>query len=308
MALWQWSTTPADNANVGNIDWAPNMPPSAVNPSARQMMADVATWFQSPEWLNYGLTPTFVSATSFTLVGNQTAIYAVGRRVRTFNTGGTFYGIVVTSVFSSLTTVTVRLDSGSLDSGLSEVDVGVMNPAFPSLGALSGSLSINDPSTNTTASLAVNTPGNANGSNILLVGNGTTTPNKTIRALNGLFHLVNSGYSAVLLAVDDSGNMSVTGNITANSDERLKKDWKPVAPDFLERLSEIKSGTYRRIDIGERQTGVSAQDLLEVLPEAVSGAAILSVAYGQAALVACVELAKEVIELRGRVQRLERGE
>jgi len=95
-------------------------------------MADVAVWFQSPEWVNYGLTLTYVNAAQFTVTGNQTAVYTVGRRVRTLNTGGTFYGTITASVYTSLTTVTVTLDSGSLDSGLSEADVGILNPAAPS--------------------------------------------------------------------------------------------------------------------------------------------------------------------------------
>src|ERR1051325_5536196 len=42
-----WSTTPASNATVGSINWAEGMPPSAVNDSARQEMADVAEFYQS---------------------------------------------------------------------------------------------------------------------------------------------------------------------------------------------------------------------------------------------------------------------
>lgn len=134
MALWQWSTTPASNANVGNIDMATGSAPSTVHPSVRQLMADVATWYQTPEWLNFGITPSYISATQFTAVGDQTAIYTVGRRVRTFNTAGTVYGTITASVYTSLTTVTVKLDGGgAMDSGLSEVDVGLLNPAFTSL-------------------------------------------------------------------------------------------------------------------------------------------------------------------------------
>lgn len=95
-------------------------------------MADVATWFVAPEWVNYGLTPTYSSGTVYTLAGNQTAIHSVGRRVRTFNTGGTVYGTIATSVYTTITTVTITPDSGTLDSGLSEVDVGILNPLNPS--------------------------------------------------------------------------------------------------------------------------------------------------------------------------------
>lgn len=106
--------------------------------------------------------------------------------------------------------------------------------------------------------------------------------------------------------MDNSGNGTATGSVTAYSDERLKKDWEPVAEDFVERLAEVKSGTYTRIDIEERQAGSSAQDWQKLLPEVVraDNQGTLSLAYGNAALVACVELAKEVLALRAEIQAL----
>ena len=96
------------------------------------------------------------------------------------------------------------------------------------------------------------------------------------------------------------------GNITAYSDERLKKDWGTFGPDMLEKLSEVKSGTYTRIDSGLKQVGVSAQSLQKVMPDAVCEGenGHLTVAYGNAALTACVELAREVVTLRKRIEVL----
>lgn len=48
MAFSDWSTNPANNAVKPGIDWAENMLPGAVNGSARQMMADLATWRDTP--------------------------------------------------------------------------------------------------------------------------------------------------------------------------------------------------------------------------------------------------------------------
>lgn len=299
MGLWQWSTTPANNANAAtNVDWAENQPPSTVNNSARQMMADVAAWYQAAEWMNFGDTPTFVSATSFSVPGNQTARYANGRRVRTVNTGGTIYGTITGSTFTSVTTVTLTPDTGALDSGLSEVDIGIINPALHQNFALQ-TLTLNEPG-NGNSTLTINAPNDVSGANIKLAGNGGTTPNKYLSATNGRFYVSNSAYSAPLMYVDDSGNMVVTGNVTMNSDEDLKKDWASLPVDFIERLACVKSGTYTRIDTGDRQVGVGAQSLKPLLPEAVPEGheGTLTVAYGQAALVACVELAKEVMRLR----------
>lgn len=110
------------------------------------------------------------------------------------------------------------------------------------------------------------------------------------------------------LALDASGNLTATANVTAYSDERLKKNWRKLPSDFISKLAKVKSGTYDRKDVpGLRQAGVSAQALREVLPEAVyqtSASDKLAVAYGNAALAACVELAKEVEKLRAEVVKL----
>jgi hypothetical protein len=53
-----------------------------------------------------------------------------------------------------------------------------------------------------------------------------------------------------------------------------------------------------------RQVGVSAQSLQPLLPEAVLEGEHLSVAYGNAALAACVELAKELVKLKQEILEL----
>jgi hypothetical protein len=90
------------------------------------------------EWVDSGLTPTFASATSFTVPGDQTSIFQLQRRVKTTNAGGTIYSTIVGSVFGAgVTTVTVVNDAGVLDVGLSSVAYGFISvintslPAFP---------------------------------------------------------------------------------------------------------------------------------------------------------------------------------
>ena len=65
-------------------------------------------------------------------------------------------------------------------------------------------------------------------------------------------------------------NLSCTGNITAYSDARLKKNIK-VIENALEKVKELNGYTFERtdIDVG-RQTGVIAQEVMNVLPEAVA--------------------------------------
>lgn len=87
------------------------------------------------EWLASGLTPTYVSATQFTFAGDQTTVFHVGRRVKTTDTGGTDYATITASAYvDPTTTITVNVDgAGSLDSGLSAVQYGLISSANSSL-------------------------------------------------------------------------------------------------------------------------------------------------------------------------------
>jgi hypothetical protein len=123
---------------------------------------------------------------------------------------------------------------------------------------------------------------------------------------SNLWYVLNQGGSGIMY-VDQSGNFTAVGNVTAYSDESIKDDWKPVQDDFLKQLSEVKSGTYSRTDMdNKRQAGVSAQDIQKILPEVVSELQDhkLSLAYGNLAVVACVELAKRLVALEAEVKAL----
>ncbi len=85
------------------------------------------------QWVT-GPTPTYVSATQFTLVGDQTTTFHVGRRVKTTNSGGTAYSTISVSAYTALTTITVVNDSTTLDAGLSAVSYSLLsstNDAIP---------------------------------------------------------------------------------------------------------------------------------------------------------------------------------
>lgn len=86
------------------------------------------------QWVNPGLTPTYVSATQFTLAGDQTSAFQAGRRLKTTNSGGTVVSTITVSVFGALTTITVLNDSpGVLDAGLSAVSYGLISRTSDSL-------------------------------------------------------------------------------------------------------------------------------------------------------------------------------
>jgi hypothetical protein len=115
---------------------------------------------------------------------------------------------------------------------------------------------------------------------------------------HGLIVAINGGFGSCM-----AYSIKASSNVTAYSDERLKKDWSDLPKNYVEELAKVKVGTYTRID-GEklRQVGVSAQSLRPLLPEAVIEATddfkTLSVAYGNAAMASAVELAKEVVSLK----------
>lgn len=95
---------------------------------------DTAT--TTSQWIASGATPTYISATQFTLVGDKTADFHVGRRVKFTVTAGTVYGRISVTAYTTLTTVTIV--GGALDSGLSAVELSALtatNHAIPVLVA-----------------------------------------------------------------------------------------------------------------------------------------------------------------------------
>lgn len=54
------------------------------------------------------------------------------------------------------------------------------------------------------------------GANLRLVGNGSTTPNKTIRARSGALEILNSAYSAVIASLSDLGDLGIR-NLAASA-------------------------------------------------------------------------------------------
>jgi hypothetical protein len=125
----------------------------------------------------------------------------------------------------------------------------------------------------------------------------------TLRSVGSMRFMV--GGSVTRTVIDTSGNLTAAGNITAYSDERFKTDWAELSSDYIEKLANVKSGTYTRIDENLRQVGVSAQSLKEVLPEAVLEGEYLSVAYGNAALASVIELAKTIVKQNTKIAELE---
>ena len=80
-----------------------------------------------------------------------------------------------------------------------------------------------------------------------------------------------------------NGSIYAGGTITSLSDSRVKKDVQ-IIPNALEKVNKIRGYTFKKIDdlVDTRYTGLIAQELKEMLPEAVVEQAdgYLSISYG----------------------------
>ena len=68
--------------------------------------------------------------------------------------------------------------------------------------------------------------------------------------------------------VDNSGNATATGNVTAYSDVRLKENIQPLE-NSLDKVMRLRGVSYTRKDTGSHEIGVIAQEVKEVIPEFV---------------------------------------
>lgn len=140
-------------------------PPSDTDPpSSGVTLADYVTGINdttvtdsSDQWLVSSLNPTYLTGTTFSVTGDQTAILHVGRRLKTSNTGGTIYSTITNSVYGAVTTITVSNDSGNLDSGLSVINYSLLtsvNPAIPKIALPDGSTATTQAATDNNAEIA----------------------------------------------------------------------------------------------------------------------------------------------------------
>jgi hypothetical protein len=206
-----------------------------------------------------------------------------------FSGGGASITAINASSISSGTVATARLGTGTANSA-TFLRGDQTYAAVPSPN--NGTLTMGVSGTGLSGS-ATFTADQAGGSTFTVTSNATSA--------NG---------ASTIVARDSNGSFTanvITGTtVTATSDERLKENWTDVDSDFISKLAQVKHGVFSRKDSGNRESGVGAQSLQVALPEAVVEGAdgFLSVNYGGAALVAAIELAKVVEELRAEIAEL----
>jgi len=125
-------------------------------------------------------------------------------------------------------------------------------------------------------------------------------------ALSAVPHLSAAGGLSIGTTTDaGSTNILAAGSITAFSDARIKTNITKI-DNALEKVDQLNGYTYDRTDqVTSRQTGVIAQEVLKVLPEAVTGSedTQYAVAYGN-----MVGLLIEAIkELKAEIEELKKG-
>lgn len=105
--------------------------------------------------------------------------------------------------------------------------------------------------------------------------------------------------------VDNAGNAVATADVVAYSDIRLKKDLDQIK-DALSKVGQLTGYTFTRRDTGQRHTGLIAQDVQKVLPEAITNMDdYLTLAYGSLAgllVEAIKELTDRVVELENKLK------
>lgn len=119
----------------------------------------------------------------------------------------------------------------------------------------------------------------ASGNNAIFVGGITASGDISVDGITATGDLSVNGITATgninVGAITANGNVNVTGavtatgDITAFSDMALKRDIEPIT-DALLKLTRIDGMMFTRKDTGARMAGVIAQNIREVLPEAVT--------------------------------------
>ena len=112
--------------------------------------------------------------------------------------------------------------------------------------------------------------------------------------------------SKVSMAIDHAGNVTIprgsltaSGDVTAYSDDSLKTNVQTI-DGALDRVSAVRGVTFDRITDGSTSVGVIAQELEQVLPEAVhmDAEGVRHVAYGNISglLIEAVKELKDLVE------------
>jgi len=150
------------------------------------------------------------------------------------------------------------------------------------------------------------TPSVANTGAVTLAGTlGVSSGGTGVTTSTGTGSVVLSA-SPTFTGTINANTIIASGTVTASSDSRLKSNIRKI-DNALSKVEQLNGYTYDRTDqVTPRQTGVIAQEVLKVLPEAVAGSesTLYSVAYGNMVgllIEAVKELNAKVVDLQNQL-------
>lgn len=210
------------------------------------------------EWITLsGQTYAYVSTTQFTVTGNQTDIFTQYRRVKINRPGGTYFSEVVSSVYGTLTTVTI-LDA-VLNADFTSIDHSIINTAGSGRGSVTAK---------------------SVGSIQADVANDFTASQK-IKGDALRLRILDSGAGGKEFSLCSDGG-AVT--LDENTGSEGTPSWSPrftVAPDFVTGSVPMRRCVMRAaLDANGRNNAISAGTGLAVNLAATSTPFVVTVPYG----------------------------
>lgn len=216
------------------------------------------TTLNPSEWITLsGQTYAYGSTTTFTVTGNQTDIFTAGRRVKVNRPGGTYFSKVVSSAYTSLTTVTIA--DAVLNADFTSVDHSIISTAASGRGSV------------TAESVGAIQADVAN----------DFTASQKLKGDALRLRLLDSGSGGKEFSVCSDGG-AVT--LDENTGSEGTPSWSPrftVAPDFVTGGVPVRRCVMRAaLDANGRNNAISAGTGLAVNLAATSTPFVVTVPYG----------------------------
>ena len=266
--------------------------------------AIVSGWIGAPTaYINSGIVTT-ISGTSATytnvqattnLVSNDKLFSPVGVVTIMSGTQASYTGIVTASQLKSTIAIGAAPLIVASNTLVSNLNAELLQGSAPSVAASANTIV----KRNSNGLIEGGTSGNAE----------TSTLATNVVGVSGRV-LYNNGTNTTTTSANltfNGSNLVCGGTVAANSDERLKENVITIE-NALEKVLSLRGVEYDRIDSGDHQIGVIAQEVEKVVPAVVYGDEIKSVAYGNLVgllIEAIKDLKGEISELKEKVAKLE---